>query len=182
MRLSHSLLQWSRWLLSLSLFWAATATAAELTPATERSAVTDFSLSTLKGGQQSLEELRGKVVVINFWATWCGPCKTELPYLSRFHERFEEQGFAVLAVSMDDARTQPGVRRFVRRKRLKMPILLDPQGRVVERLNPRRRAPYTLLIDRSGRLAGTHIGFHVGEEEQIKTQIEALLAEPAPSP
>ena len=186
MCLSHLLQRRSRWLLSRSLLpllllWGATAAAGELTPAARREAATDFSLSKLQGGQQSLAELRGKVVVINFWSTDFGPCRGALTYLSNLQQRFTAQNLVVLAVNIDGARDRSKVRSFMRRLRLNMPILLDTERRVAAHLNPRGSVPYTLLIDRSGRIAGSHRGPDgPSQGQQIRAQIETLLAEPAP--
>ncbi|MEE2645105.1 MAG: TlpA disulfide reductase family protein [Myxococcota bacterium] len=144
-----------------------------------RSKAEDFSLENLQGRRVALSVYQGKVVVVNFWATWCAPCKRELPHLSKMYTALKEKGLVVLAVSMDDARTRSAVRPLVRRRRWKMPVLLDLQGRVVEQMNPQKRAPYTVFIDRAGRVASAHEGYHAGDEVQMRAVIEQLLAESA---
>ncbi len=145
--------------------------------APDRPAVADFSLETLAGERVSLKDYAGKVVLVSFWATWCKPCKQELPFLDDFAEKYGDQGFAVLAINTDGPRTMAEVRRFVKRKRLKMPQLLDKDGSLLQKLNPRGVMPFTLYLDRSHRIAETADSFSAGDEVKIEAAIQRLLAE-----
>lgn len=145
--------------------------------ATDRPAVADFSLETLAGERVSLKDYAGKVVLVSFWATWCKPCKQELPFLDDFAKKYADQGFAVLAINTDGPRTMAEVRRFVKRKRLKMPQLLDKDGSLLQKLNPRGVMPFTLYLDRSHRIAETADSFSAGDEVKIEAAIQRLLAE-----
>lgn len=149
-----------------------------LRPVAARTTVTEFALNDLKGDTFRLSDLRGKVVVVNFWATWCNPCVQELPFLNTYHLDFADQGFVVVAISTDGPQTLSEVRRTVQRRKWKMPILLDTEGAVLANLNPRGQMPYTLYLDREGRLATDHDGYTAGDEQKMKATIEALLAEP----
>ena len=101
-------------------------------------------------------------VLVDFWATWCGPCKQELPHLSRILKENKKKGLVVLAISTDSPQTQAQVATMARRWNVK--TLLDPDGMVVDQLNPRGVAPYTIFVDRKGRMASDHDGYHVGDE------------------
>ena len=146
-----------------------------------RTAVTDFSLEDTKGKMVSLSGQKGKVVVITFWATWCKPCLQELPHLNKFYKKHKDDGLTILAINTDGPDTYAQAQTIIKRKRLKMPILKDPQGEVAAILNPRGTNPYTLFIDRFGRLAADHQGFAKGDEIKALAKITKLLAEPGPS-
>ncbi|MCA9525585.1 MAG: TlpA family protein disulfide reductase [Myxococcales bacterium] len=150
---------------------------------TERPQMGDFGLSDLEGRTVRLSDFRGKVVVVNFWATWCEPCKQELPFLDAYYRELAARGLVVLAISTDGPRTVPAVRQIVKQRGWTLPILLDQDGAVMADLNPRGAAPYTLYVDRLGRIAADHDGYAPGDEVGMKAQIEALLAEgEAPAP
>lgn len=143
-----------------------------------RPEVAGFSLKTLKGGKKvSLSQFKGKVVVVNFWASWCEPCKQELPFLNQYYKDLKDDGLVVLAIATDGPRTLSKVRQTVKRKKWKMPILLDLDGSVMGDLNPRGAAPYTLYVDREGRNAGDHDGYAPGDEIKMLAKIKTLLAE-----
>ena len=161
----------------LALLVSAPASAAEL--ATKRPEVSNFSLGTLKGEQFKFESVKGKVVVISFWASWCKPCIQELGFLKKLQKKYDGQ-FIVLAVSTDDSNTIAGVRKIVRRKKLTMPILLDSQGSLMGELNARGNLPFSVYVDRQGRIAAKHDGFASGDEDKIEVLIKALLAETPP--
>ncbi|MCB9535351.1 MAG: TlpA family protein disulfide reductase [Myxococcales bacterium] len=157
---------------------AAPAAALESTPPAERTTVADFALERLDGGRATLSAYRGQVVVLTFWATWCQPCKQELPFLSRFDAA--DARVTVLAINTDGPETRSQVRRLVRSKKLEMPILLDSEGNVTQRLNPRKQMPLTLFLDGEGRLAATKDGFASGDEVAIEALLKQLVAEVAP--
>lgn len=135
----------------------------------------DFSLRTLDGKRVKLSDYEGKVVLLSFWATWCAPCKQELPILQRLLDKYEKEGLAVLAVNIDDPKTVAEVRRFVADRKLKMPIPLDGDSRILGRYNPRHSLPFLQAVDREGRRAFQHLGFTSGTEKQLEEQILALL-------
>jgi len=135
----------------------------------------DFSLRTLEGKRVRLSDYEGKVVLLSFWATWCAPCKQELPILQRLLDKYEKDGLAVLAINIDDPKTVAEVRRFVADRKLKMPVPLDGDSKVLGRFNPRHSLPFLQAIDREGRRAFHHTGFTSGTEKQLEEQILALL-------
>jgi thiol-disulfide isomerase/thioredoxin len=168
-------------LLSLTLTAPSTAHAEDTAPA-DRKPVTDFSLPTLEGKKVKLSDAKGKVVVISFWATWCGPCKQELPLLDAIAKKYADKGLVVLSINTDAPKTVAEVRRVVKSKELTLPILLDGEGAVASKLDPANAMPYTLYLDRQGRVAHTHEGFQPGDEKDIEARIVALLAETPSAP
>ncbi|MGK0362144.1 MAG: thiol-disulfide isomerase/thioredoxin [Bradymonadia bacterium] len=154
------------------------ASAVDLKPPADRVSVANFSLKNLKGKKVSLADFAGKVVVVNFWATWCEPCKQELPFLNRYYLDNKDD-VVVLAIATDNAQTMTKVRSTVKRKRWKMPILLDADGQVSGDLNPRGAAPYTMYLDRNLKLAGDHDGYAPGDETAMLATIKALMTEKA---
>lgn len=117
-------------------------------PVIEGDQAPDFTLPLLDGGQASLADQRGKVVLLNVWATWCAPCRTEMPYMERMYQSLQGQPFEILAVSIDD-RGAEDVGPFVRELGLTFPILLDPDKQI-ESLYRTSRVPESFIIDKNG--------------------------------
>ena len=124
-----------------------------LRPGTEGPA---FRLPALAGGEVDLASRRGRVVVLNFWATWCPPCVAEMPSLQRLHRALSPEGLSVIAVSTDEDEAE--LTRFVREHALTMPVLRDPGGRVAGDLYHTTGYPETFVIDRDGRLLEHVVG------------------------
>jgi thiol-disulfide isomerase/thioredoxin len=117
----------------------------------------DFQLSDLNGKQVRLSELRGKVVLLNFWATWCPPCKAEMPDLQALYRDYgTKNNFVVLAVDVSEAK-EP-VSDFVEQNRLSFPVLLDGDGRVSDFRYFVRSLPNSFIIDRNGNVRYSWIG------------------------
>jgi peroxiredoxin len=136
----------------------------------------DFSLKNPDGNEVRLADLLGKnVVLIDFWATWCVPCVKELSHFQRFHEKYKDKGLVVLALSEDGPESVAMVKPFAKRYSYTFTILLDTESRVLALYNPRVALPYTLLIDRSGRIAKVHQGYSLGDENKIEEEILGLL-------
>jgi peroxiredoxin len=133
----------------------------------ERRQHVDFTLADLRGKSWTLSELRGKVVVVNFWATWCPPCRKEMPDLEALYNRFKGEGFVVLAVSDEDAAK---VRPFIAERQVTYPILLDP-GRKVNDLFQVEGIPKTFVYDRDGKLVAQSI------DMRTRKQFLGMLAE-----
>jgi cytochrome c-type biogenesis protein len=142
----------------------------------DRTPVADFSLDDLDGEEVSRSDFNGKVVVISFWATWCGPCLQELPHMQEIANEHSDD-VVVLAITTDGPDTMSEVRNIVRRNRWTMPILLDQDGSVMAQLNPRGTQPFTMFIDRSGNLAASHEGFSSGDEVGHAETVATLIAE-----
>ena len=127
-----------------------------------RRAQADFTLADLRGNNWTLKELRGKVVIVNFWATWCPPCRKEMPDLEALYARFENQGLVILAISDEDSEK---VKPFIAERKITYPILLDP-GRKVNELFQIEGIPKSFVYDRNGKL--------VAESIDMRTQKQFL--------
>ena len=139
----------------------------------------DFTLLDLQGHAVQLSALRGKVVFINVWATWCPPCVEEMPTIQRLHERLHARGLEVLAISIDALGAQV-VAPFMRDYRLTFPTLLDPQG-TIERLYRTGGVPESFIVDRQGRLVEKIVGPRDWAHPQFLAMFERLLAAPEPA-
>jgi peroxiredoxin len=137
-----------------------------------------FSLSALDGGTVSLGELRGKVVYVNFWATWCAPCREEAPALQRLYDELRDEGFEIVAPTIDDPESREKVDAFRTQYGLAYPILLDPD-RTVYRLYGATGVPETYLIDPEGNLAEAYIGPRDFDDPRYARAIRELLPERA---
>jgi peroxiredoxin len=131
-----------------------------------------FSLPTLGGGEVSLTSLRGKVVLLNFWASWCEPCQVEMPAMERLYRKLRPQGFELIAVSVDD--NEKDVKDFSTRLGLTFPILLDPSKRVATTYQT-FRYPESFLIDRRGTLVEHYVGSRDWDAPAYVSRIERLM-------
>lgn len=121
------------------------------------------------------DHLGQKAVVILFWATWCAPCRQELPVYQDLYQRLRARGLVVVAISMDNANTINGAGTAARRLGITFPVVSDLDTSVTARLNPRRAAPFSVWIDRQGRVAREKEGFSLSERAEIVRGVEALV-------
>jgi peroxiredoxin len=136
-----------------------------------------FSLPVLGSGESlSLGSLQGKVVLLNFWATWCKPCEDEMPAMERLYRALGSQGFELIAVSVDD--DQREVEEFTAQMGLSFPVLLDPEKRVSDAYQS-YRFPESYLIDREGVLVARYIGPRDWDAPAYVDRIRRLLEMPA---
>jgi peroxiredoxin len=134
----------------------------------------DFTLPGDSGVAVSLSDLRGQVVMINFWASWCGPCRQEMPLLEQIHQRYESLGFTLLGVNVEE---NPGdAKAFLKDRPVSFPILFDPDNGV-SKLYDVIAMPSTVLIDRQGNVRYLHHGFKPGYENDYQDQVRALVRE-----
>jgi thiol-disulfide isomerase/thioredoxin len=133
----------------------------------------DFTLRALKGAIVRLSDLRGKVVLVNFWATWCVPCRTEMPAIEALYQRYKDRGLEVLAVNLDVLSTA-GVETFVKEVSVTFPIVLDPSWAVAQ-LYRVGGLPTTYLIDRGGNVVVREIGERNWADEVSRVAVESLL-------
>ena len=141
---------------------------------TAQAAAPDFTLRSAEGRNLRLQEQRGQVVLVNFWASWCGPCKQEMPHLSRIYDKYRSSGFTLLAVNIDDDARHGAA--TAAKWGLKFPVLLDEQ-KAVTRLYDLGAMPATVLIDRDGRVRYLHRGYREGVEEAYERQVRELVKE-----
>ena len=132
-----------------------------------------FKLRNIKGNYESLESYRGEVVVLNFWATWCAPCRIEMPSFEKLYRRYRSEGVTVLAITLDK-NSENKIKSFVDEYGLSFPILLDEKGEV-ERLYPSMTIPFTYIIDRQGRIVARVDGAKNWESSETFEAIEYLL-------
>lgn len=137
-------------------------------------AAPDFALRSASGSNLRLSEHRGQVVMINFWATWCGPCRQEMPQLDEIFARYEPAGFTLLGVNIDDdsARAQ----RLAEELGVSFPVLFD-DSQDVSRLYDVQAMPMTVMVDRSGTVRSVHYGYRPGMEQRYVEEVRALLRE-----
>ena len=145
----------------------------------EPSVAPDFTLTTLEGQPARLREFRGKLVLLNFWATWCAPCLHEMPSMERLYQTFKQTDFVLLAVSMD-RQGEEVARPFVENLKLTFPVLLDSTLEV-SRWYSVRGLPTTYLIDPDGLLIGAVIGARDWYRTEAKALIAGLLQPPPPT-
>ena len=149
-------------------------------PATEAAAdpqgpAPNFKLPLRGSGKDlSLSQLRGQVVMLNFWASWCGPCREELPLLSKFAEDLREEGLAVLAVAEDDARSRPAMLAYVRELKPSFLVLMDDDGVVADSYES-WSVPETLFVDREGTIRWRHAGPVDWSSAKNRQRVEALI-------
>jgi peroxiredoxin len=134
-----------------------------------------FSLPDLKGATVSLSDYRGKVVLLNLWATWCGPCRREIPSLERLYQMRKDEDFEILAVSLDRTSTS-GVASFVANSRMSFPVLVDPSGKV-GRDYWARAIPSSFLLDKKGVIRWVVRGAREWDDAFALSKIDELLAE-----
>lgn len=137
-------------------------------------AAPDFALKSNAGENLRLSEYRGDVVMVNFWATWCGPCRQEMPLLDQLYSRYERVGFRLLGVNIDD--NQSKAMDMVSELGVSFPVLFDSR-KEVSKLYEVEAMPVTVIIDREGTVRFVHQGYKPGYEEQYLDQIRTLLRE-----
>jgi thiol-disulfide isomerase/thioredoxin len=138
--------------------------------AAARSLAPNFTLQDLNGQPLALSDFRGKVVLLDFWATWCAPCRTEIPHLVEFQEKYREQGFQVVGISMDDG-PKP-VREFYQEFRMNYPVAMG-NDKIADAYGGVLGLPVTLLIGRDGLIQAKYTG--VVEMAVVEEKIKTLL-------
>ncbi len=137
-------------------------------------AVPDFSLKKMDGSTFKLSEHIGKkVLIIDFWATWCKPCKKLLKKLDKINKEYKDQ-VEVIAISTDDASAFAKVESYIKGKGFKFTVLLDPAGTVSRMFNPAGTIPFSMIVDKNGKIVHTHSGYMPGYEKQIIKKIKRL--------
>jgi peroxiredoxin len=135
---------------------------------------TDFALPARDGGTLRLSELRGQVVMINFWATWCGPCRQEMPLLEQLHAKYEPLGFTLLGVNVEP--DSAPAEQWLKRVPVTFPILFDRENKV-SALYGVEAMPSTVLIDREGKVRHVHRGYKAGDESVYADLVRGLVKE-----
>jgi thiol-disulfide isomerase/thioredoxin len=138
---------------------------------TARTPAPDWQLNDLNGKAVSFSDFRGKVVILDFWATWCAPCRVEIPHFVELQKRYGDKGLAMIGVSLDEHGPEI-VKKFVRQLGVNYPIVMGNQ-KVVEAYGGIVAVPTTFVIDRQGRIASRHIGYE--DKAAFEEEIRSLL-------
>jgi len=140
----------------------------------KQSVAPDFTLKSVNGKNLRLSDYQGEVVLINFWASWCGPCLQEMPVLSELHDRYKALGFTVLGINVEEESGK--ARKLLQEISVSFPVLLDNES-VVSRLYNVVAMPSTVLVDRDGNMRYLHKGYKPGLEDVYLQQIRNLVRE-----
>ncbi|WP_226703565.1 TlpA family protein disulfide reductase [Microbulbifer elongatus] len=143
-------------------------------PASANMPAADFTLASLKDGNLKLSEQRGEVIMLNFWASWCGPCREEMPLLNDLHARYEPVGFQVWGVNVDANRED--AQAMLNKIPVEFPVLFDSQSDV-SKLFGVEAMPSSVFIDRDGNVRYVHKGYRTGDEAEYKKIIKELIRE-----
>ena len=136
-------------------------------------AMPEYAAMNLDGSKFELAAKRDKVVLLNLWATWCGPCRYEIPELQRIHNQYADKGFEVVGVSVDESGIE-SVRQFVTEQKMTYPVVLDPQGNLANILQA-SVLPTSVIVGRDGRIVWKKIGAIEEGDEELKSAIEKAL-------
>ena len=134
----------------------------------------DFTLKALTGENMKLSEMTGNVVLINFWASWCGPCREEMPLLNALHNKYEALGFTVLGVNVEE--NTDSARGFLKDFPVDFPVLLDSSNQVSEQYKV-IAMPTTVVVDRDGNMRYLHQGYKTGDEAKYRKMVKTLVRE-----
>jgi peroxiredoxin len=133
----------------------------------------DFAADSVNGkGKVSLSQWKGKVVLVDFWATWCEPCKKSFPKLEELRVKYAASGFELAAISEDDEAN--GVKEFGANYGAKFPLLWDKDKTIANKWHP-PNMPSSFIVDKKGVVRFVHLGYHDGEEKEIETELKSLL-------
>jgi thiol-disulfide isomerase/thioredoxin len=135
--------------------------------------VHDLELRDLSGHTQKLSSLRGQIVVLNFWATWCGPCREELPLLARLSRQYADRKVKFLAVSIDEGKTRAQVQPYLDREHIALEVWLGGGSELLDRYNMGEIVPATLILDGEGEAISRIQG--EAHEEDLRTRLDWLL-------
>ena len=161
--------------LNNSTLWefSAHAAAGEVCPANAKKANLNFTLKDINGRDTSLSSLKGKVILLDFWATWCEPCKMEIPWFSEFQTKYGSRGFQAVGVSVDD--TVDKLKLYVAKYKMNYPVLLGLNHDDIQNAyGPLWGIPVTAIISRDAKICVKHSG--ISSKQNFEKEIEALLA------
>ncbi|MGB3974803.1 MAG: TlpA disulfide reductase family protein [bacterium] len=142
---------------------------------TEKKPIT-FELPAMDGTTYKLEENLGKkVIVLDFWATWCKPCLREMPHVNALYEKYKDRNLQVLAVSIDTAASKSQIKPTVNRYKFTFPVLLDTDNNVIRHYSPNRNVPHLVIIGAKGTIVREFCGYKPGDEKLIETIVQEEL-------
>jgi len=159
------------WLLVIALGLLATANVASA-----GSPPPDFKLKDIDGDWVTLSDKLGEdVVYVTFWATWCVPCRREMPHLQKLYDELGDEGLQIIGVNTDPPGTTSKIKPYVKRYKITYPTVLDPNNNVLDKYNPTRELPYGVLIDRDGNVREVFPGYRAGDEKHLREKVVQLL-------
>ncbi len=161
-------------ILKLCALAALVATTGALAASADGGAAPPFALSTPSGQSDTLSQYKGQVVMLNFWATWCGPCQQEMPLLDQIYRQFKPAGFTLLGINVDT--NEAAVLKLLARKPVSFTVLLDPKNSVSDEYHV-EEMPSTIIIDRKGVIRYVHRGYKPGDENEYQDKIRQLTEE-----
>jgi thiol-disulfide isomerase/thioredoxin len=148
-------------------------------PAEEREKAPKLSLRDLQGKKRQLSDLKGQIVVVNFWATWCGPCKVEMPEFTKVHAEYRDRGVEFVGAANENRSSKDKVEEFVRRLEIEFPIWLEASLDHLEAFQVDPGLPATVIVDAQGRVAARIKG--VTDAAELRELLDRILLEAAPS-
>jgi len=151
-------------LLLLLVFFATPLLAAQPAP--------NLSLKTLDNASLKISDLKGDVVYVDFWATWCPPCRQSFPWMEEMYQRYSDLGFKVVAISLDNKREV--IDQFLNTMKVNFTIAHDPSGESANEFKV-KGMPSSYLIDRKGNIYMTHMGFNDRDKEKLESEIKNLI-------
>jgi len=132
----------------------------------------DFTLQDVNGAKIRLADYKGKAILLNYWATWCGPCRLEIPIFNELYAQYKDRGVAIIGVTVDDE--PPAVKEFIKTLPMNYPVLIGHgQEEVLDAAGTVSAYPMSFFIDRSGTVCGRHIG--TASREEFEAALKALL-------
>jgi len=142
--------------------------------------IINFSLRELDGEMFNIRDVLGKkVILLNFWATWCIPCQQEFPHLEKLHQKYGTDDFLMLAINCDSPSTFSRVRPFIKRHNYTFKVLMDMGSQVVNQFNPKVTLPFSVLIDKNKKVVYQHDGYQSGDEKKLEELIKNLVRQGA---
>ncbi len=135
-----------------------------------------FRAKDLDGKPIDLADNVGKdVIFVSFWATYCEPCKAEMPFLQRFHDTYAKDGLTIVSVALDGPDSSAEVAPYIRKQGYTFRVVLDESGDIAQSLNPSSTAPFAIMVDRTGKVVRRITGFQPSEAEHLEAELKSLL-------
>jgi len=152
-------------------------TSSALSSGIEGTKAPNFTLKDLNGNKVMLSKvISDGPVLLDFWATWCNPCKQALPLLDEIQKKYKDKGFKMYAISIDNTRSLSKVKPYIKSKKYSFEVLYDTDSQVLQQYRG-TNVPHTVLIGTDGQIKKVWIGYHPGEEVEIEAELKALLGE-----
>lgn len=142
-------------------------------PAAAGKPAPEFTLP-LKNGSITLSQYKGKVVYLDFWASWCIPCRKSFPWMNSMEQKYSNKGLKIITINLD--KKEKAVEKFLKRYPAKFAVAYDPAGKTAEAYDV-KGMPSSYLIDRNGNIIYTHIGFRASNKNKLEAKIKAALAQ-----